>query len=178
MAMTSQEQKELRSYCAFLLKEYGFQFSPSDPVIPALYIIHKEVQLNNQNNKALATQVKVAASQISPQVFHFNVKGEAWKFQLGIAVKRFLYGLLVLLLLGIAAWTWSMANDIYKAKVILHASDNLGGLVKQVKKNEAGYFFIDFTAAQGDSIQHFTEFQKLNAKTVRVFLGKESKSQY
>ncbi len=44
MAMTDQEQKQLRFYCAFLLKEYEFHFSPTDPVIPALYIIHNEMQ--------------------------------------------------------------------------------------------------------------------------------------
>ena len=78
MTMTDHEQKDLRSYCAFLLKEYGFHFSPSDPVVPALYIIHKEMQLNNQNNKALASQVKEATSRINPKEFHFHYPGEAW----------------------------------------------------------------------------------------------------
>lgn len=77
MAMTDQEQKELRFYCAFLLKEYGFQFSPTDPVIPALYIIHKETQLINQSNKALASQVKEASARIQPKGFHFHCAGEA-----------------------------------------------------------------------------------------------------
>jgi hypothetical protein len=34
--MTDQEQKALRSYCAFLLKEYGFYFAPDNPFMPAL----------------------------------------------------------------------------------------------------------------------------------------------
>lgn len=66
--MTDKEQKDLRSYCAFILKEYGFDIPPNDPIIPALYVIHKEMQLNNESNKALALQVKEAAAKINPTV--------------------------------------------------------------------------------------------------------------
>jgi len=105
--MTDQEQKELRNYCAFLLKEYGFQFSPNDPVIPALYVIHKEMQLNNQKNKAIATQIQEASSRINPRVFQFNSEQAAWKFQMGITLRWALAGVLVLIFLGITAWYWS-----------------------------------------------------------------------
>lgn len=173
MAMTDQEQKQLRFYCAFLLKEYGFQFSANDPVIPALYIIHKEMQLNNQNNKAIASLVKEASSRISPKVFNFNAAGEAFKFQVGIAFKWILSGLLVLLLIWIAAWYWSMVNEVDRAKIIIEASGKAGELLNRVKKDKAGFYFVDFTAAKGDSIQPFKEYQRLNVKTVRVYLGKE-----
>ncbi len=173
MAMTDQEQKDLRSYCAFILNEYGFQYSPNDPAIPVLYIIHREMQLNNQNNKAIASLVKEASSRINPKVFNFNSPGEAWKFQMGVAFKWILIGLLILPLIWIAAWYWSMVNDVDRAKIIIEASGNAGELLKGVKKDKADYYFIDFTAAKGDSIQPFKEYQKLNAKTVRVYLGKE-----
>jgi hypothetical protein len=172
MAMTDQEQKELRFYCAFLLKEYGFQFSPNDPVIPALYIIHKEMQLNNQNNKVIAL-VTEASSRINPKVFNFNSPGEAWKFQIGMAFKWILSGFLALMLIWIAAWRWSMANDVDRAEAIIEASGNVGELLKGVRKDKSGYYFIDFTAVKGDTIQFFKEFQRLNAKTVRVYLGNE-----
>ncbi len=175
MSMTDQEQKDLRTYCAFLLKEYGFHFSPNDPVIPALYIIHKEMKLNTLNNKALSSQVKKAASQISPQVFHFNVAGEAWKFQIGSVFKWIVSGLIVLLFTWLGVWCWSMASDVKKARSIIHGSDNVSELMKLAKQNNEGYYFIDFTIAKGDSIQHFKEYQKLNSQTVRVYLGKESK---
>jgi len=175
MAMTDQEQKDLRSYCAFILKEYGFHFSPNDPVIPALYIIHKEMQLNKQNNSAIASLVKEASSRINPRTFHFNSPGEALKFQLGITLKWILTGLLVLISIWIGIWYWSMVNDVDRAKTIIQASKKMSGLIVRVEKDNEGYYFIDFTAAKGDSIQHFKEFQKLNAKTVRVYLGKESK---
>ena len=172
MAMTDQEQKDLRSYCAFILNEYGFQFSPNDPVIPALYIIHKEMQLNNQNNKEIASLVKEASSRINPKVFNFNSPGEAWKFQIGIAFKWILSGFLALSLIWVAAWRWSMANDVDRAKIIIESSGNVGELLKGMKKDKTGYYFIDFTAVKGDSIQPFKEYQRLNAKTVRVYLGK------
>jgi hypothetical protein len=72
MAMTNQEQKELRSYCSFLMKENGFSFSQNDPIIPALYIIHKEMQWNIDNNKAMAAQIEN----------FFENKSESISFQL------------------------------------------------------------------------------------------------
>jgi len=173
--MTDQEQKELRSYCAFILKEYGFQFPPNDPVIPALYIFHKEMQLNNQNNNAIASLVKEASARINPTVFHFNSPGEAWKFQMGVTLRWIISGLVVLLFVWAAIWSWSIANDVDRAKTIIGASDNLSELVKRVQKTHDGYYFIDFSVAKKDSIQNFKEFQKLNSKTVRVYLGKQSK---
>lgn len=175
MTMTDQEQKDLRSYCAFILKEHGFHFSPDDPVIPALYIIHKEMQLNNQNNRAIAWSVKEVSSRISPTTFYFNSPGEALKFQLGIALKWILAGFLVLVLIWATVWYWSMVNEVDMARAIIQSSTNIRELIKRAKKSNEGYYFIDFTAARGDSIQHFKEFQKLNAKTVRVYLGKQSK---
>lgn len=175
MAMTDRELKDLRSYCAFLLKEYGFQLSPSDPVIPALYIIHMEMQLNNENNKALASQVKDASSRINPKEFHFHHPGEAWKFQMGIVFKWLSSVLIILLFVWVAVWYWSVVKDVDGARTIIESSRNMGELHKAVKKDKAGYYFIDFTAAKGDSIQNFKEYQKLNAKTVRVYLGKESR---
>jgi len=171
--MTDHEQKELRHYCAFLLKEYGFEFSPIDPVIPALYIIHKEMQLNNQSNSVIAAQIKEASLQINPRVFHFNSPGEAWKFQMGAAVK-WLWGVtLALAFILVAAWYWSIVNDVRRAKAILETSGPVGGFLKGVSRDKVGYY-VEFTAANGDSIQPFTEFRKLDARTVRVYLERES----
>ena len=171
--MTDLEQKDLRAYCAFLLKEYGFHFPPNDPVIPALYIIHKEMQLNNQNNKALASQVKEASSRINPEEFHFHYPGEAWKFQLGIVFKWVLMGVIVILITWIGVWYWSMANDVDKARTILETSGSAKELLKDAQKDKSGLYFIDFTAHKGDTIQFLKEFQRLDANTVRVYLGKE-----
>jgi hypothetical protein len=174
MGMTDREQKDLRNYCAFLLKEYGFHFSPDNPVIPALYIIYKEMQVNGQSNKELALQVKKAAEQIKPQVFQFNNENEAWQFQWGITFRWIVIGVLIIILGGLGTWVGSKTNFSNTAHNPLQASKTFGELMKRVKQDAAGTYFIDFTAATGDSIQHFQEYQKLNVKTVRVYLGKES----
>ncbi len=171
--MTDKEQKEVRSYCAFLLEEYGFYFSPSDPVIPALYVIHKEMQLNHQSNERIAGLVKDAAGKINPTVFHFDSPGEAFQFQLGAAVKWIMISLPIVFILWIGAWYWSMESDVDKARTIIQASGRFGEFVKRAEVDKDGYYFIEFTAPKGDSIAFFSEFQRVNAKTIRVFLGKK-----
>src|SRR5688500_6818166 len=104
MAMTEKGQRGISFYCAFLLTEYGIDFSPDDPVIPALYVIHKEMQLSNVSNKTIASEIKEAAGQINPTIFHFNNGDAAYKFQVGIAVKYILMGLLVLLFTVTGIW--------------------------------------------------------------------------
>jgi hypothetical protein len=172
--MTENEQKKLRAYCAFLLKEYGFQFSTHDPVIPALYTIHKEVEVLRQSNHELASLVKEAASKINPVTFQFNHKGEAWRFQMGIALKWISFGLLLALFASIAVWYWSMKNEIDHVRMMNETFETTSQLNKRVKK-EDGIYFIDFTVAKGDSTKYFTEFRKLNASTIRVYLGEERK---
>jgi hypothetical protein len=174
MTMTEKEQRRIRSYCAFLLTEYGIHFSPDDPVIPALYVIHREMQLSTASNKEIASELKEAAVKINPTVFHFNNGDAAYEFHVGIAVKYLLIGSLVLLFTVAGIWYWSMVNNVDQAKAIIEASGSIGELVKRVKKDHEGFYVIDFTAAKGDSIQRFKEFQKLDAKTVRIVVGKDS----
>ena len=175
MAMTDKEQRSIRAYCAFLLNEHGIHFSPDDPVIPALYVIHQEMQLNNTTNKAIASEVKEAAAKIKPTVFNFNNEDAAYQFQVGIAVKYIMIGSLVLLLTIAGIWYWSMVNDVDQAKIIVEASGNMGELLRRVKKDKEGLYVIDFTAAKGDSIQRFKEFVQFDAKTVRIVVGKASR---
>lgn len=175
MVMTEKEQRSIRAYCALLLDEYGIHFSPDDPVIPALYVIHKEMQLNNTSNKAIASEVKDAAARIKPTVFNFNNENAAFKFQVGIAVKYILIGSLVLLFTVAGIWYWSMVNNIDQAKTIVETSGTVGELMKRVKKDQEGFYVIDFTAAKGDSIQRFKEFVQVNERTVRIVVGKASR---
>jgi hypothetical protein len=60
------------------------------------------------------------------------------------------------------------------ARTILQSSGTLSILFHRVKKNNEGIFFIDFTAGIGDSTRHFIEYEKLDKKTIRVYLGRES----
>lgn len=173
--MTAQEQKDLRSYCAFLFNKHGFHFSPDDPVIPALYIIYMHMKSNNESNEALALQIREAVSKTKPKKFHFHYPGEAWKFQMAGVFKWVLSGLVVLAVLWFGAWHWSRVNDVEEARAILRHSGSLGKLFHRVQKNDDGIYFIDFTTSTGDSVRYFVEYEKLDRKTVRVYLGRESK---
>jgi hypothetical protein len=175
MAMTDKEQREVRNYSAFLLKEYGFDIPLNDPVMPALYIIHKEMELTNQSNQAIASEVREAASKINPKVFHFNNEDAAFKFQLGIGVRWFLYGCIIAVVAAIGAWHWSNVNKVEEAENIVRNSGKLSEMLSLVKKDNEGYYFIDFKAANKDSLVFIKEFRKMDAKTVRIYLARERK---
>lgn len=173
MTMTDQEQKALRAYCAFLLKEYGFHFSPDNPAMPLLYIIHKEMELNNQNNRVLASQVKEVSSRINPKEFKFYSDKAAWKFQMGIAFRWTLVGFLALLSIWGGAWHWSNVNDVDQARVIIETSANMGELAERAMQANDGNYYIYFTQARANSIRRLREFQIVNANTIRINLGRE-----
>lgn len=171
--MTDQVEKNLRFYCAFLLKEHGIQFTQDEVIVPPLYVIHKDMELNNQTNKAIALKIEEVASRINPTEFKFYSGEAAWKFQMGITLRWVLIGALVLLFVWGAVLYVSVTNELDGARIIIGASDHTSELLKRVKKGDENIYFIDFTAAKGDSIQPFIEYQKLNTKTVRVYLGRD-----
>lgn len=173
MTMTDKERLELRAYSASLLKEYGIQFSATDPVLPAIYIIHKEMQQCNEANRLIAQRIDEASSRISPKVFHFNHAGEAWKFQMAIALKWILCGGLILAAISTGIWYWSLSHDIDRARIIIRAYDNLSQMAGNAEKNSMGSYFIDLSEARGDSVQHFQEYMRIDKKTIRLFLGRD-----
>lgn len=83
--------------------------------------------------------------------------------------------MIAFLFTAVAIWYWSMATDVDSARNIIGSSGNMGELLKAMRKDKAGHYFIDLTAANGDSIQSFKEYRRLNATTVRVYMGKESR---
>ena len=178
MGMTDKEQREMRDYSAFLLKEYGFDIPLNDPVMPALYIIHKEMEATNQSNKVIASQVNEAASKINPTVFHFNNEDAAFKFQLGIGVRWLLYGCIIAVVAAIGARYWSNVNKVEEAKSIVRNSGKRGEMLKLVKKDHEAFYIIDFKAANADSIVFLKEFRKMDAKTVRIYLSRETLMQH
>lgn len=155
--MTENERIELREYCAKLLKKYGFDFVPTDPALPAIYVIHKEMQECIDVNRKFAKEVENASSKINPKVFHFNHAGEAWKFQLAMALKWILCGGLLGLSAVIGIWYWSLSNDIDRARAIIKTHDNLSQMAAIAEKNRDGSYFVDLSEARGDTVQHFRE---------------------
>lgn len=173
--MTEKEEKELRAYCAFLLKEYGFHFSPSDPVIPALYVIHKETEASRLHSKLLMLQVKQAAARISPKVYHFNAPGEARRFQVGMALRWVIAVIPVLVFMALGIWYWSMGQDVQQAKAILDASGPVRELIQLTQKGEDDWLYLEFRQAIGDSIHLYKEYERRDAKTVRVYISRPRK---
>jgi hypothetical protein len=171
--MTDQAQSNLRSYSAFLLKELGIYYPESDATLPYLYAIHKEMELNNRTNKEIASLIQQALSKINPKEFKFYSGDAASKFQNGITLRWGIIGTLILLFFWIAAWHWSAVNDVHRAKVIIGATGKTAELLKCMKKDNEGFYYFDFSEAKGKSIQNFKEFERLDARTVRVYLGKE-----
>jgi len=171
--MTDRVQKNLTDYCASLLVEHGFDYPVNDPVLPALYVIHKDMQRNSQKNQAIADAILEASKKFNPKQFIFNSSDAASKFQRGITIRWSIIAGLAALLAWVAAWHWSMRNDVHKARTIIGVSGNMGVLLQAAKKDKGGALFIDFTAARGDSIRQFTEYERLNGRTVRVYLGRE-----
>lgn len=172
--MTDREQKELRNYCAFMLKEYGFDFAPTDPVVPALYVIHREIQSNKKSNDSVSGEIKNAVAKMNSKVFHFNSPGEAWKFQLAGSLKWLFLGLSVNLLLWITLKWWSSKNDLDEAQRIIQSSGRINShLLNNVKEDRDGFMFLEFTEAEENSIKNFIEYEKVNSRTVRVYLGQE-----
>src|SRR5260221_5214573 len=167
MAMTDQEQRNLRSYSASLLEEHGFQFPVNDPVLPALYIIYKEMESNNQTNKAIASLVKEALSKVNPKEFKFYSEEAAWQFQMGITFRRVLLGILV------AFSVWGLVLLWPKVKTLIQTRSNK--LLERMQRDRNGYYYIDFAAAKGKSAKDFEEFKMIDSKTVRVYLSKDAK---
>lgn len=171
--MTEREEKELRNYCAWLLKEYGFSFPPSDPVIPALYVIHRELMTTKKSNEGIVQQIKEAALKVNPTIYSFSHPGEAWKFQMAQGVKWVLVATIFL----ISSWGWYLSimvsGRIEEAKVTMNYLSRIEkNLLPLIRKDKEGFLFLEFSKPTGDTIRSFTEYNKLTNNKIRVYLGK------
>jgi hypothetical protein len=165
--MTDQMQKNLSSYSASILKETGIYYPESDPLLPALYILHKETQLNIQANKEMTSLVREALSKINPKEFKFYSEEAAWQFQLGITFRRVLLGILVLFSV------WGLVLLWPRVKPLVQTRSNK--LLERMQQDRNGRYYIDFTAAKGNAASDFEEFNMIDSKTVRVYPGKDAK---
>lgn len=170
-AMTDKERRQLREYCALLMREYGFEFLPAEPILPSLYIIHKEMQTAIEANQAIASKIDAASSRIRPRVFNFSHPGEAWKFQLATAVKWILLAGIIWSFIAAGIWYWSIGRELDRARTIIASRNRVSELAKRARKDDKGVLFIDLTEAKGDSVQRFREYVRIDKKTIRIFIG-------
>jgi hypothetical protein len=171
--MTGQEHKDVYSYRVWVHREFGIEYSSTDPIIPTMYVFHKEMQLTVETIRGIADEIKENTSRVNPVVYNFNDKGESLKFQLGIFLKWALFSLPVSLVIWIASLWWSSVNDVDKARMIIDSSENIRVLANRIQKSPDGFYFIDFAPTRGDSTKPFTEFKLIDKRTVRVFIGKD-----
>lgn len=173
MSMTENELRALRSYTAHLLEKYGFSIPVSDPVLPALYIIHKEMELNNKTNTDIAKAIQGSASKKKTINYSFTTRGEAIRFQIGIGLKWLLIVGSISSLLLVIVWWWSLQEDVAKAKYIINTSPTTSELLQRTMVDREGYYFLDFKKAPKGSFKFFEEYEQIDSKTVRIYLGKK-----
>lgn len=171
--MTEKETLRLRQYCARILTEYGFEFSPNDPVLPALYTIHRELNANKVGNEAVAKSIKEALEKLNPTVYNFNERGEAWKFKMAESVRWLFAGASLIVLMGIGLIWWRQHNNVQLATEIINSYSRVHRLLMlSAKKDEKGFMYLEFSKAHGDFIANWTEYHQLKKDTIRVYLGK------
>lgn len=173
--MTDQEQKEVRAYCAHLLKNHGIDISPNDPIVPALFIIHKEMQQSTRSNQAIAALLRDQYIKSKGKSFHFHVAGEASKFQNAVTIRYALVTgtMLIGLLIGFV-W-WSNQNDVARAEIVLDAAQPIGReLTKLINKDDEGFYYLELKRPTDGRIQNYTEFNQLNDSTIRVYFGRKT----
>src|SRR5882762_3723662 len=110
--MSETQEKLLRQYCAHVLLKYGFEFSPHDPVIPALYTIYKELGTNKVGNEAVARSIKDALEKLNPTVYNFNEQGEAWKFKMAESIRWLFAGACLVATVGLGLVWWRQHNNV------------------------------------------------------------------
>jgi hypothetical protein len=171
--MNAKEEKLLREFCSHLLLDYGFEFLPSDPVLPALYAIHCELNGNADGNKKVAHAINEALEKLNPTVYNFSERGEGWKFQIAGSLRWLFMGLTVMGAIWPCVFWWRQYHDVVKARIILNTAAPLNQLLlNNVGKDKEGYLFLQFNEAKGNSIEFYTEYDKRQDGSVRVYLGK------
>jgi hypothetical protein len=171
--MSETQEKLLRQYCAHVLVKYGFEFSPHDPVVPALYTIYKELSANKTGNDLVAKSIKNALEQLNPTVYNFNERGEAWKFKMAESIRWLFAGSCLVAVVGLGLVWWRQHNNVQRAsEIITTYSGAQRILTLAAKKDSQGFMYLDFSKSNGNYVAYWTEYYEVKKDTVRVYLGK------
>jgi len=172
--MTEREDRELREYSSFLLKQFGFNIPYTDPVMPALFTIHREMTLAKQSNEKMIMSIQEAVCKMNPNVYHFNSPGEAWKFQLANSAKWLFVGLSVIILAWVCSKWWEKKNNLEKAQGIIQMSSSIqAAFLTRMQIDPDGFYYLDFEESKGQSVKSFTEYDRGSNGKVRVYLGRQ-----
>ena len=149
-------------------------------MLPIMYSISRagkstDLRLIEANRLLEETRllVKDLARTVKPKTYNFD-KGEAWKWQIGIAVKILIIVCCFLVILWSGYFWWLSKYDLKKANRIISVAPFVEkNFLLRVKQDKEGYYFIEFQEAKTNSVKYFTEYEKLKEGKVRVYVGKE-----
>jgi len=171
--MNQIEEKLLREYCGHLLVNYGFEILPSDPILPALYIINRELSSNVNANNNVAMSMQEALKRLSPTVYNFNTTGEGWKFALASSLKWLFIGLSIIGVVGVCNLWWRQYNDVSISRNIIMQSPYISSeILKRIKKNEEGFLYLEFKKSDDAIITSAEEYDQVSKSTIRVYFGR------
>jgi hypothetical protein len=152
---------------------YGIHISENDELLPILHFVFHSVKEVNESRAKQESALNELLSKINRPVYNFG-PGEAWQFQLAGSLKWLFVGVSVVLLSWIGQTWWSGKNDLDEAQRIIQSSMRINShLLNNVKEDSDGFLFLEFTEAKGNAIKNFIEYEKVNSKTVRVYLGQK-----
>ena len=152
---------------------YGIHISENDELLPILHFVFHSVKEVNESRAKQESILSDLINKINRPVYNF-APGEAWQFQVAASLKWLFIGISVALFAWVAFKWWSANNDLDEARRIIQSSERINShLLKNTKKDADGFMFLEFTEAKGNSIKNFIEFEKVDSKTVRVYLGQE-----
>lgn len=172
--MTPGEQKELRDYSAHLMKSYGFDIPYTDPVMPALFIIHKEMSSAKVGNERLTATITEAVKKLNVESHRIAPPGEAWKSHLAASVKWIALSISMMLIMFILLAIIETDEKVEQAEKILEASPAVSAnFLKNVLKDSEGFYYLEFSEATGSRVKYFVEYDKVGNGKVRVYLGKK-----
>lgn len=173
--MTEQQEKKIREFAAYLLGKHGFERGVLDPVLPVLYIIHKENSDLLDEARKISSQLQIGYEKFNPKSYTFYDDSAAWKFSLAGTLKWLWIGLTLIIIWWSGYFWWLQRVDVKTAQLVLKTADSITlELVQRVKKDKDGYFYLEFTKPKNNSIQFFSEYSQLGDKKIRVYVGKDS----
>ncbi|MBS1681673.1 MAG: hypothetical protein JST48_08170 [Bacteroidetes bacterium] len=171
--MNEREEKKLRQFSSHLLNDYGFEISQSDPVLPALYLVHRELTDNKIGNEEVAKTLKIVLEKLNPTVYNFNGYGEAWKFKMAESMRWLFAGLSIVLAIFACLIWWRQNNDVSRAREIISASSGVHRLLMMAtERNENGFIYIELSKAKGRFVENFTQYHEIKTDTIRIYFGK------
>lgn len=173
--MTAKQEQKINEFCSLLLSKYGFDISPTDPVVPILYIIHDDIKNYEQLNMSIAKQLNETTQRISPQAYNFYSTDAAKSFSIGITLKWIYICITVIIVLLLFKWWWNDYHQLKKAKQIVEKIEPVYiKLFSNMKIDSEGYYYLTFNKPlEKNSIKLLTEYDLDKKGTVKVYLFKK-----